>query len=77
MILESINPSGTVAWHKLRAHFEKMEYVSIKEMFSNDTNRVEKFLIEWDDFIIDYSKNKISEETIALLIDLAEEVGLN
>ena len=76
MTLDTTNPSGTVAWQKLRAHFEKMEYVSIKEMFSNDTSRVEKFNIEWQDFIIDYSKNKISEETIALLIELAEEAGL-
>lgn len=76
MTLEAINPSGTVAWQKLRAHFEKMEYVSIKEMFSNDGNRVEKFNIEWQDFILDYSKNKISEETVSLLVELAEEVGL-
>jgi len=76
MTLEATNPSGTVAWQKLRAHFEKMEYVSIKEMFSNDRNRVEKFNIEWQDFILDYSKNKISEETVSLLVELAEEVGL-
>lgn len=76
MTLDTTNPSGTVAWQKLRTHFEKMEYVSIKEMFSNDNKRVEKFNIEWQDFIIDYSKNKISEETIAILIELAEEVGL-
>lgn len=76
MTLEATNPSGTVAWQKLRAHFEKMEYVSIKEMFSNDGNRVEKFNIEWQDFILDYSKNKISKETVSLLVELAEEVGL-
>ena len=76
MLLDTINPSGTVAWQKLRAHFEKMEYVSIKDMFSNDPNRVDKFNIEWESFIIDYSKNKISEETIKLLLELADEIGL-
>lgn len=76
MLLDTINPSGTVAWQKLRAHFEKMEYVSIKEMFANDSNRVEKFNIEWNDFLVDYSKNKITEETITLLLELSNEVGL-
>ncbi|NHN27120.1 glucose-6-phosphate isomerase [Flavobacterium jejuense] len=76
MTLDTTNPSGTVAWQKLRTHFEKMENVSIKEMFSNDASRVEKFNIEWQDFILDYSKNKVSEETVALLLELAEEVEL-
>lgn len=76
MTLETINPSGTVAWQKLRAHFEKMEYVSMKEMFANDKQRAEKFTIEWHDFLVDFSKNKITEETINLLVELANEVGL-
>ncbi len=76
MTLETINPSGTVAWQKLRAHFEKMEYVSMKEMFANDKQRAEKFNIEWHDFLVDFSKNKITEETIHLLVELANEVGL-
>lgn len=76
MTLETINPSGTVAWQKLRAHFEKMEYVSMKEMFANDKQRAEKFTIEWHDYLVDFSKNKITEETINLLVELANEVGL-
>ncbi|WP_130733241.1 glucose-6-phosphate isomerase [Flavobacterium sp. J27] len=76
MILESINPSGTVAWQNLRAHFNKIEYVSMKEMFANDTKRAEKFSIQWQDFILDFSKNKITEETTALLLALANEIDL-
>ncbi|VXB28796.1 glucosephosphate isomerase [Flavobacterium sp. 9AF] len=76
MILESINPSGTVAWQKLRNHFEQMEFISIKEMFAGDSKRAEKFNIEWQDFLVDFSKNKITEETINLLVELANEVGL-
>ena len=41
MALGKINPSGTVAWQKLREHFDKMQYVSMKEMFAEDGSRAE------------------------------------
>jgi glucose-6-phosphate isomerase len=49
---------------------------SMKEMFQIDSARTEKFHIQWNDFLVDYSKNNITEETIALLLDLANEMGL-
>ncbi|EDO27552.1 predicted protein, partial [Nematostella vectensis] len=61
---------------KLEAHFEEVKNISMKEMFFQDSERVEKFHIEWEDFVIDYSKNKITEETKGLLIDLANEINL-
>jgi len=76
MALGKTNPSGTVAWQKLREHFEKMQYVSMKEMFAEDTSRASKFNLQWNDFLVDYSKNIITQETIDLLLSLAEEVGL-
>jgi len=76
MALGKTNPSGTVAWQKLREHFEKMQYVSMKEMFAEDTSRAEKFNLQWNDFLVDYSKNIITQETIDLLLSLAKEVGL-
>lgn len=76
MSLPSINPSGTQAWQNLREHFYEMQNVSMQEMFANDKNRAEKFHIEWNKFLIDYSKNKINEKTMQLLLDLANEVGL-
>ncbi len=76
MALGKTNPSGTVAWHKLREHFDKMQYVSMKEMFAADDSRAEKFNLQWNDFLVDYSKNIITQETIDLLLSLAEEVGL-
>lgn len=77
MALEIVNPTKTLAWGKLTAHFEEVKQTSMKEMFAIDKERVEKFHIKWQDFVIDYSKNKITEETIKLLLELANEVGLD
>jgi glucose-6-phosphate isomerase len=76
MALKNINPSGTAAWQDLREHFEEMQYASMQEMFAADTGRAEKFHIQWNDFLVDYSKNIINEETVKLLLNLAEETGL-
>ena len=76
MALKNINPSGTAAWQDLREHFEEMQYASMQEMFAADTGRAEKFHIQWNDFLVDYSKNIINEETVKLLLNLAEETGI-
>ena len=76
MALPTINPTTTNAWKKLNEHFAQMATVSMTEMFANDTARAEKFHIQWNDFLIDYSKNIITTETVALLQDLATEVNL-
>lgn len=77
MALGKTNPSGTVAWEKLRAHFyDKMQTASMTEMFANDSARAEKFNLQWNDFLVDYSKNIITQETIDLLLALAKEVDL-
>jgi len=76
MALENINPSGTAAWQELRAHFEEMQYASVKEMFMQDEKRAEKFHIKWNDFVIDFSKNIVNETTMQFLVSLAKETGL-
>lgn len=76
MALQNTNPTETAAWQKLKTHFLSMQSNSIKEMFQNDTKRSEKFHIQWNDFLIDYSKNNITKETVDLLLKLAEEVNL-
>lgn len=76
MALKSTNPSGTLAWQKLRKHFESMECNSMKEMFANDSHRAENFHVAWEQFLLDYSKNNITEETINLLVALADEMDL-
>ncbi len=77
MKLNKINPSGTHAWEKLREHFiTEMQTVKMQNLFADDTKRAEKFSIEWNDFLIDYSKNRITDKTLNLLLELANEVEL-
>ena len=76
MALESINPSGTQAWQNLRKHFEDMQYVSMQELFQKEDKRAANFHIQWNDFLVDYSKNLITKETMQYLLDLTQEVEL-
>ena len=76
MALQNTNPTETSAWQKLKIHFSTMQNNSIKEMFQKDSKRAENFHIQWNDFLVDYSKNNITQETIDLLLELAEEVNL-
>ena len=76
MALQSINPSETKAWKKLNEHFAEMKAVSMQEMFKEDVLRAQKFHIQWEEFLVDFSKNKINQKTIDLLLELANEMGL-
>lgn len=76
MVLPSINPTTTAAWKKLQKHFSEIENVALKDMFFSDNARIDKLHIKWDDFLLDYSKNRINEETMQLLMELAREIGL-
>ncbi|WP_300567408.1 glucose-6-phosphate isomerase [Flavobacterium sp.] len=76
MSLQSINPTETKSWQKLQEHFATMQNVTMQEMFQEDALRVQNFHIQWESFLVDYSKNKINQKTIDLLVDLAHEVGL-
>lgn len=76
MALPKINPTSTVAWKKLLKHFKDVECLHMKDLFKEDVNRADKFTIRWEDFYIDYSKNRITEETKSLLVQLAKEVKL-
>ena len=73
MALQTINPTQTQAWEKLQSHFETMKNVQMNHLFANDVNRAEKMHIEWNDFLVDFSKNIISQETLNLLLELANE----
>ena len=76
MTLHKINPTTTSSWQKLQQHFKELNKSSMKEMFANDMQRAEKFHLKWNDFLVDYSKNNINQETIELLLELANEVHL-
>jgi glucose-6-phosphate isomerase len=76
MALPKINPSQTAAWQKIQDHFEKMNQTSMKDLFASDSERASKFHIQWNDFLVDYSKNIANQETLDLLLQLANEVQL-
>jgi glucose-6-phosphate isomerase len=76
MVLPQNNPTGTHAWEKLRAHFSDIQYAEMKDLFAQDPKRAEKMSMEWQSFFVDFSKNRINEKTLNLLVELAEEVEL-
>lgn len=76
MALKSINPTKTAAWQKLSNHFNEIQHTSIQKLFLDNKNRKENFSIVWEDLSVDFSKNSITQETIDLLVELAEEVDL-
>ncbi|MEN9993466.1 MAG: Glucose-6-phosphate isomerase [Bacteroidota bacterium] len=76
MPLQTINPTQTAAWQKLQLHFDQMKDVRMQDLFAADTQRAEKFHLQVEDFLLDYSKNRINTESIALLQELAVEVQL-
>ncbi|WP_172914671.1 glucose-6-phosphate isomerase [Capnocytophaga canis] len=75
-MLKNINPTQTKAWKSLQAHFEEVKDIHIKTLFEKDAQRAFKFSISWNDFLVDYSKNRIDEKTLELLLQLAEECEL-
>ncbi|STM18813.1 glucosephosphate isomerase [Escherichia coli] len=74
---ENINPTQTAAWQALQKHFDEMKDVTIADLFAKDGDRFSKFSATFDDqMLVDYSKNRITEETLAKLQDLAKECDL-
>ena len=74
--MKNINPTQTTAWKKLEKHFSDVQQLQLKEQFEKDPERASKFSIAWEDFYLDYSKNRITADTRDLLLELAEECDL-
>src|SRR6188508_1902475 len=75
-MLPKINPTNTIAWRSLQEHFSEMKSEHIRELFKADPNRFSRYSISNRDIVFDYSKNIISEKTILLLLQLANECKL-
>jgi glucose-6-phosphate isomerase len=67
----------SAAWKALEAHHKAQGQVSLKKLFAEDKERFNKFSLQWNDILLDYSKNWVTEETIKLLAGLldAAKVG--
>ena len=64
------------SWRALEAHYEKMKDIQLRQLFAGDPNRGDRLVAKAAGLYLDYSKNRITDETIRLLIQLANERGV-
>ena len=64
------------AWAALQAHYEQVAPMHLRKLFADDPKRGERLTLEAAGIYLDYSKNRITEETLALLVQLADQSGL-
>ncbi|MEL6916750.1 MAG: glucose-6-phosphate isomerase [Bacteroidota bacterium] len=76
MPLQNTDPTTTKAWQRLAQHFKENKDTHLKELFTSDKDRAKKFTRQWNDFLVDFSKNNITGETLDILVQLANEVQL-
>jgi glucose-6-phosphate isomerase len=78
MVLNNDNKSTNTnqVWELLRDHYKKIEKLHLRQLFNEDPSRAERMAIEELGVYFDYSKHRITDETIQLLLQLAEQSGL-
>ena len=75
--MKNINPTTTQAWQKLEAHQAQLANTTIQDLFAQPENRFQQFSLHFgDQLLVDFSKNKITTETLNLLQQLAQECDL-
>ncbi len=67
----------SVAWSALKQHYEKVNEKHLRDLFAQDKQRFDKFSLNFNDILLDYSKNRVTEETMSLLFELARETNLS
>src|SRR5258708_29431972 len=68
--------TDTSAWRALQTHQEKIRDIHLRQLFGEDATRGERFAIEGAGIYLDFSKNRITDETVRLLVQLAKERGV-
>ncbi|MGB7583746.1 MAG: glucose-6-phosphate isomerase [Terriglobales bacterium] len=68
--------SATPSWHALEAHYEKIKNVQLRQLFAEDSGRGQRMTAEGAGLYLDYSKNRVTDETIRLLIQLARDTDV-
>lgn len=76
MALDNSSPLKTASWKALKNHYDETHSKSMKQMFQEDASRANKFTLKWNEFLVDFSKNRITEQTLELLLNLADEMQL-
>src|SRR5258708_30055943 len=69
--------TSSPAWKSLEQHYQEVEPVHMRDLFAQDPKRFEHFSLRFGDILFDYSKNRITEKTVSLLLDLARQAKLN
>ena len=77
MTLPRINPLKTKSWKELKNHFNKIKSTSISDLFVNDPNRFKNFSINFENLLLDFSRNRINDETLDIFEKLADEIKLS
>ncbi|MEL7063554.1 MAG: glucose-6-phosphate isomerase, partial [Bacteroidota bacterium] len=74
--MNTTHPTQSAAWEKLQAHFQDMKDVHMKDLFAQDPARFQRFSLQFEDILLDYSKNRITADTLQALQELAEAQDL-
>ncbi len=74
--MPGIRPNETAAWKALSAHYETIRPRHLRELFAEDPDRASRFSAEGAGIVLDYSKQRITDETLRLLLQLAAERGV-
>ncbi|RYY62125.1 MAG: glucose-6-phosphate isomerase [Chitinophagaceae bacterium] len=72
-MLPKINPLNTTAWQLLKEDYAAMQSIRMRDLFASDPERFNKYHLQFEDILFDYSKNIISPNTLKLLLQLADE----
>ncbi|WGL95667.1 glucose-6-phosphate isomerase [Arsenophonus nasoniae] len=76
--MENINPSLTAAWRELEQHYQTVKDIHLRDLFVNDADRFAKFSLTFNNqILVDFSKNRITDDTLRKLLDLAKETKLS
>jgi glucose-6-phosphate isomerase len=75
-MLPKTDPTATAAWKKLSTHFEALHTIHLPRLFAADPGRFERFSVRLGGILVDYSKNRVTTETVGHLIELAVACGL-
>lgn len=76
--MKNINPTNTQAWKALEAHQSQLAHTTIADLFKQEQNRFNDYSLTFENqILVDFSKNKINQETLKLLRQLAKESALD
>jgi len=68
--------TNSLGWKALQSHYETVKDLEIKDLFAHDSARFEVFSTQFNDILVDYSKNRVTAETLTLLLNLAKEAEI-